>query len=143
MFLVIHRYSDQRSKFLAYDDGGQELGQVGDPAVAEMAGLELHRKIETMAAEKGGPYADAFRAVMADPKNAALKQCYVGLAADRYVMERAQPDADMTSLEAGAEIDTRAKAYRREHPGVTYQEAADFVLSIDPVLKMTYAKTSY
>ena len=45
--------------------------------------------------------------------------------------------------EAGAEIDTRAKAYMCEHPETTYQDATDFVLTADLELTATYARTNY
>ncbi len=94
--------------------------------------------MKTLAAEKGVPFDDAFKAVMDDPKNAALKQAYAGLTLDRYAMERAAPDPDMTSLEAGRDIDMRAEAYMHEHPGAGYQVAMGFVLTQDPELRATY-----
>ena len=127
---------------LVLDDNGQTLGQLGDFAVAKKAELDLHEKMETLAAEKGVPFNDAFKAVMGDPKNAALKQCYAGLTADRYAMERAQPDADMTALDAGVEIDRRVKAYVHDHPETTYRGAMGFVLGADPELKATYEQAA-
>lgn len=128
---------------MVLDDDGQTLGQLGDADLAKKAELALHDKVKTMVAEKGVPFGDAFKAVMDDPKNAALKQAYAGFTLDRYAMERAEPDADMTALEAGAEIDTRTKNYMHEHPETTYQDARDFVLTADLELTATYARTNY
>ncbi len=123
---------------MVLDDDGQTLGRLGDLAVAKKAELELSDKIEARFAEKGGAYKDAWYGVMNDPNNAALKQAYAGFTQDRYAMERAEPDPDMTALEAGVEIDTRAKAYVHEHPAVAYQDAVGFVLTGDPELRVTY-----
>lgn len=123
---------------MVLDDNGQALGQLGDAGVAKKGEFVLHAKMETMVAEKGVTFNDAFRAVMDDPKNAALKQCYAGFTQDRYAMERAQPDPGMTSLEAGAEIDRRVKAYVHDHPETTYRGAMGFVMGADPELKATY-----
>ncbi|MCH9050084.1 MAG: hypothetical protein IIA72_03235 [Proteobacteria bacterium] len=128
---------------MAYDDGGQELGQVGDPAVAKKAEHKLHAKMKIMAAENGVTYQEAFRAVMGDPKNAALKQCYVGFTQDRFAQHAATPYPGITSLQAGVVIDKHVKAYMHEHPAVTYQDARDFVLTADLKLTATYAKTNY
>ncbi len=124
---------------MVFDDDGNTLGQLGDLAVEKRAEFALNEQIQSRFAEKGESYADAFRAVMAAPKNKALVQCYAGLTLDRYAMERAAPDPDMTSLEASTETDTRARAYMHEHPGVSYQDATRIVLDADPELKATYA----
>ena len=143
MFLMIERFSDKRSVFLALDDDGQELGQVGDPAVARMAELELHRKMKTRVAEKGVPFGDAFKAVMDDPKNAALKQAYAGFTQDNFAQHAATPYRGITSLQAGVVIDRHVKAYMHDHPETTYQDATDFVLTADLELTATYARTNY
>ena len=137
---MVEGHADRRH--LVLDDNGQILGQLGDVAVAKKAELELHEQIEALVAEKGGAYIDAVHMVMNDPKNAGLKQVYAGFTADRGAMERAQPDADMTPLEAGVEVDKRVKAYVHDHPETTYRGAMGFVLGADPELKATYEQAA-
>ncbi len=55
---------------------------------------------------------------------------------------RAEPDPGVTSLEAGAEIDRRVKAYVHDHPETTYRGAMGFVLGADPELKATYEQAA-
>ena len=117
-------------------DDGQPLGQLGDADLAKRAEAELNDLIEARFAEKGGPYADAFRAVMGAPKNKALVQCYVGLTADR----RAQNgEPEMSSQEAGLEIDSRARSYMVDHQ-TGYETAYRAVLTAEPELKTAYGQ---
>ena len=123
-------------------DGGEVIGRLGDAGVAKRAELELNDKIEARFAEKGGAYIDPVHMVMDDPKNAGLKQAYAGFTQDRYAIERAEPDHDMAALDAGAEIDTRVKAYVHDHPEMAYRGAMGFVLGADPELKATYEQAA-
>lgn len=124
---------------MVLDDDGETIGQLGDPAVAKKAEFILNEQIQTRFVEKGGVYADSFRAVMSASENAALKQAYAGFTRDRYEMARAQPYHGITSLQAGVVIDRHVKAYIHEHPGTGYQDAQGFVITADPELEATYA----
>ena len=122
---------------LVLDDNGQILGQLGDPAVAKRAEIELSDKIEARFAAKGGIYADAFRAIMGAPKNKALVQAYVGLTADK----QAQPiEPEMSSQAAGEEVHRRSTTYMAEHDNADYQAAVRMVLVADPTLKVAYGQ---
>lgn len=124
-------------------DDGEVIGQLGDVDVAKRAEAKLNDLIEARFAAKGGAYADAFRAVMDDPKNAALRQAYAGVTQDRFAQHAAAPDLDMTSLMAGREIDNCVKTYMYAHPGTAYPDAMDVVLAADPSLEATYANTNH
>ena len=121
---------------LVLDDNGQILGQLGDPAVAKRAEIELSDKIEARFAAKGGIYADAFRAVMGAPKNKALVQCYAGLTLDKYVQHAAP---EMSSEQAGLEIDSRAHSYMADHQ-TDYITAYRAVLTAEPELQIAYGQ---
>ena len=122
---------------LVLDDNGQILGRLGDVAVAKKAELELHEKMETMVAEKGVDYIDAFRAVSNDPKNVALVQCYAGETADRLVQDT---ELEMSSQAAGEEVHRRSTTYMAEHDNADYQAAVRMVLVADPTLKVAYGQ---
>ena len=121
---------------MVLDDDGQALGRLGDPAVAKKAELELHEKMETMVAEKGVDYIDAFRAVSNDPKNVALVQAYAGLTIDKHA-QRAEPD--MSSQEAGLEIASLARSYMADHQ-TDYETAYRAVLGANLALKTAYGQ---
>ena len=124
---------------MVLSDDGQALGQLGDPAVAKKAEHVLNEQIEARFAEKGGVYIDAVHMVMDDPKNAGLKQAYAGFTQDRYAMERAEPDLDMSSLDAGLEIDSRAHSYMADHQ-TDYETAYRAVLGVDLDLRVAYGQ---
>ena len=118
-------------------DDGQPLGQLGDADLAKRAEAELNDLIEARFAEKGGPYADAFRAVMGAPKNKAIKQAYAGLTLDK----QAQPiEPEMSSQAAGEEVHRRSTTYMAEHDNADYQAAVRMVLVADPTLKVAYGQ---
>ena len=117
-------------------DGGEVIGQLGDSGVVEKAEAELNDKIEALVAEKGGPYVDAFRAVMGAPKNKALVQCYAGLTADRHAQD-AEPE--MSSGQAGLEIDSRAHSYMADHQ-TDYGTAYRAVLGANSALRTAYGQ---
>ena len=117
-------------------DDGQPLGHLGDPAVAKKAELELHEKMETMVAEKGVDYIDAFRAVSNDPKNVALRQAYAGLTIDKQA-QHVEPE--MSSQQAGLEIATLAHSYMADHQ-TDYETAYRAVLGANSALKTAYGQ---
>ena len=117
-------------------DDGQTLGQLGDADLAKKAELELHEKMETMVAEKGVDYIDAFRAVSNDPKNAAIVQCYAGLTIDKHDQD-AEPE--MSSQEAGLEIASRVRSYMFDRH-TDYATAYRAVLGADSVLRASYGQ---
>ena len=121
---------------MVLDDGGEVIGQLGDVAVSKKAELGLHEQIEALVTEKGTPYADAFKAVMGAPKNKALVQCYVGLTLDKQAQD-AEPD--MSSQEAGLEIDSRAHSYMADHQ-TDYATAFRAVLTAEPELRTAYGQ---
>ena len=117
-------------------DDGQPLGQLGEADLAKKAELELHEKMETMVAEKGVDYIDAFRAVSNDPKNVALVQAYAGLTIDKHA-QHAEPE--MSSQQAGLEIATLARSYMFDHQ-TDYETAYRAVLTAEPELKTAYGQ---
>ena len=135
IFHGIEGDGDRHLVNMVLNDNGETLGQLGDPAVEKQAEVDLHEQIETRFAEKGGAYADSFRAVMHDPNNAALKQAYAGFTQDRYA-QHVEPE--MSSQEAGLEVDKRARMHMAEHGDATYQEAMHAVLDADPAVKTAY-----
>ena len=124
-----------RHQMMLVDDG-QPLGQLGDADLAKRAEAELNDLIEARFAEKGGPYAAAFRAVMGAPKNKALVQCYAGLTLDKYVQHAAP---EMSSEQAGLEIDSRAHSYMFDRH-TDYATAYRAVLTAEPELKTAYGQ---
>ena len=121
---------------LVLDDTGQILGQLGDLDVAKRAEIELSNKIEARFAEKGGAYIDAVHMVMDDPKNAGLKQAYAGFTQDRYGQDVAP---EMSSEQAGLEIDSRAHSYMADHQ-TDYITAYRAVLTAEPELQIAYGQ---
>ena len=117
-------------------DDGQTLGQLGDPAVAKRAELDLHEKMEALCAEKGMSYADAFRAVMGAPSNRALRQAYAGVTQDRHGQD---VELEMSSQQAGLEIDSRAHSYMADHQ-TDYATAYRAVLGVDLDLRAAYGQ---
>ena len=117
-------------------DDGQPLGQLGEADLAKKAELELHEKMETMVAEKGVDYIDAFRAIMGDPKNVGIVQCYAGLTIDKQA-QHVEPE--MSSQEAGLEIDSRAHSYMADHQ-TDYATAFRAVLGANSALKTAYGQ---
>lgn len=121
---------------MVLDDDGNTLGRLGDADLAKRAELDLHGKVEALVVEKGGSYMDGFRAVMGAPKNKSLVQCYAGLTLDKQA-QRAEPD--MSSQEAGLEIDSRAHSYMADHQ-TDYATAFRAVLTAEPELKTAYGQ---
>ena len=127
---------DEDQHQMVLDDDGQTLGQLGDPVVAKRAEHVLNDQIEARFAEKGGAYADSFRAVMEDLNNAALKQCYAGVTEDRHARH---VEPEMSWFEASLEIDSKAKTCMAENK-VDYHAAVHMVLADDPALRAAYGQ---
>ena len=133
---MIEGNADRHLVNMVLDDDGQTLGQLGDVGVVKKAEAKLNDLIEARFAEKGGPYADAFRAVMGAPKNKALVQCYAGLTADRHAQDA---ELEMSSQEAGLEIASLARSYMADHQ-TDYETAYRAVLGANSALKTAYGQ---